>query len=233
MSANKVVGANRRRKPRVGWIVILAVAVVLIVGAIAAAVILQQRGGREALGDADSASTAPAGASGAGAGAKGCMAGPGITATQLEEIRAAKDLTPTGAVEFLGAFSQFMSAGDPNYRTGVERVVQEMTDGNVRGLYAAATSATGPSLPHTSSIDLSQAYYRVVSASTEAVVVDMASIQVENGERVSAGNGQYYFGGGRYTLTPSSAGWVVTAATGDGVSVEDIRSTGYRFEGGC
>lgn len=227
------MAGNARRKPRAGWIVIVGIAVVLIVGAIAAAVILQQRGGGQALGDADSPSTAPAAASGAGAGAKGCMAGPGITATQLEQIRAAKDLTPTGAVEFLGAFSQFVNAGDPNYRTGIERVVQEMTDGNARGLFASVNSSTGPDGANTRSTDLSQAYYRVVSADSNSVVIDLASIQVKNGERVAAGNGQYAFGGGRYTLSPSDAGWVLTAATGDGVSVDDIRSTGYRFEGGC
>lgn len=224
---------NGRRKPRVGWIVIAGIAVVLIIGAIAAAIILQQRGGGQALGTADSPSTAPVPASGAGAGAKGCMAGPGITATQLEQIRAAKDLTPTGAVEFLGAFKQFLAAGDPNYRTGVERVVQEMSSGDARALFSVASSSTGPALPHTHSTDLSQAYYRVVSADASSVVVDMMSIQIQDGERVSDGNGQYYFGGGRFTLAPSNTGWVITALGGKDLTIDDIRSTGYRFEGGC
>lgn len=219
----------RKRRPRLGWIVLLGIAVALIIGAIAAALILQRQGGAA---PASPTPSATAGDSGGGAGANGCLAGPGITAEQLEEIRAGKDLTPTGAVEFLGAFRQFTSAGDPNYRAGIEGIVREMTADSAKKVFGVASSSTAPSAGKNHATDLSQAYYRVVSADTKSVVVDIFSIEVENGAPVAESEGQYYYGGGSFTLIPSDAGWVITDAT-DSTTLDEVRSTGYRFEGGC
>ncbi|CAD6016044.1 hypothetical protein [Agreia sp. COWG] len=222
----------RKRRPRLGWIVLLSVAGALIVGAIATALVLQLQGGKTDAAPASATPSAAAGSDGGGAGANGCLAGPGITAEQLEQIRAKKDLTPTGAVEFLGAFTQFINAGDPNYRAGVERVVQDMTTGAAEGLFTNVSSVSGPAGGDNYNVDLSQGYYRVVTADPSKVVVDIMALSVRNGTPVSTGDGKLAIGGGEFTLIPSDTGWLVSAGSAD-VTFDQVRSTGYRFEDGC
>lgn len=221
---------SRPRKVRVGWVVIGGIVAVLIIGSIAATVVLRSGAGTAVTRPTP---TPAASVSGGSTGANGCLAGPGITATQLEQVRARKDFTPTGAVEFLGAFTQFFSAGDPNYRVGIERVTAEMTAGNVQLALSSLKSSGSPDGGNTHASYLGQGYYHIVSATSKAVVVDLIAEQLRNGSPIPGDSGGSYYGGGSYTVEPTSAGWIVMHEAKPSQTNQELIDTGQRFEGGC
>ncbi|MWJ14252.1 hypothetical protein DOT98_15705 [Clavibacter michiganensis subsp. michiganensis] len=209
------------------------VAVVLIVGSIVATLALRSEPETAATPTPSSTSTGDASVSGIAAGANGCLAGPGITADQLRQIRAKKDFTPTGAVEFVGALVQFYSAADPAYRPGIEQVTTEMMSGDVQSEFSAVNSSIEPDDGNTHATYLGDAYYKVVAASSEEVTVDITAQQLRNGAPIPGDTQGTIFGGERYSVKPTDAGWVVTSTGTPGQTVQQMINTGQRFEGGC
>ncbi|WP_414173014.1 hypothetical protein [Clavibacter tessellarius] len=177
--------------------------------------------------------TGDASVSGAAASANGCLAGPGITAEQLKQIRATKDFTPTGAVEFVGALVQFYSAGDPNYRSGIEAVTAQMTSGDAQSQLSSITSSTGPDDGNTHASFLGEAYYNVVTATADEVTVDITAEQLRNGSPIPGDTHGTIYGGERYTVKPTADGWIVSAMGTPAQTVQQMIETGQRFEGGC
>ncbi|WP_316295676.1 hypothetical protein [Clavibacter michiganensis] len=222
-----------RRSGRIGWWTIATIATVLIVGSIIATLAL--RGGAESTAT-PTPSTSPTGeatVSGAAAGANGCLAGPGITAEQLKQIRAKKDFTPTGAVEFLGALVQFYTAADPTYRQGIEQVTAEMMTGDARAEFAPLNASTAPDDGNTHASFLGEGYYDVVAATADEVTVDITAEQLRNGSPIPGDTHGSIYGGQRYTVKPSPDGWVVSSTGTPAKSVQQMIETGQRFQGGC
>ena len=222
------MASRESRRRRFGWLLIAGVAAALIIGSIAVTLILQS-------GASPAPTPIPSRTAtyGAGSGANGCMAGPGITAAQLEQIRATMDFTPTGAVEFLGAFTQFYSAADPTYREGIEQVATEMTSGSVRDALSAAKSTDSPDAGNTHAAYLGRGYYNIVSASSKEVVVDVVAQQFRNGEPIPASDSGTVFAAQRYTVKPTPAGWLITGADKPSQTIQQLIDSGQRFRGGC
>jgi len=217
----------------VGWWTIGTIATLLIVGSIVATLAL--RGGPESVA-APTPSTTPTGdasVSDTAMGANGCLAGPGITAEQLRQIRAKKDFTPNGAVEFLGALVQFYSAGDPNYRSGIEQVTAEMTTGSAQAEFASITSSTAPDDGNMHASFLGEGYYKVVAATAQEVTVDITAEQLRNGSPIPGDTHGTIYGGERYTVTPAADGWILTSTGTPDQSVQQMIETAQRFQGGC
>ncbi len=224
---------TRKRSRRLGWWAVGTVTVVLIVGSIVATLALRSAPETAETPTPSSTSTGEASVSGTAAGANGCLAGPGITADQLRQIRAKKDFTPTGAVEFLGALDQFYSAADPNYRSGIEQITAEMTSGDAQLQLASINSSIKPDDGNTHASYLGEGYFKVVEATPSEVTVDTVSQQLRNGAPIPGDTHGTVYGGGRYTVTPTNDGWVVTALGTPGESIDQMIESGQRFEGGC
>lgn len=223
----------RQRSGRMGWWTIGTIAVVLVVGSIVATFAVRGGTGSTANPAPSTSPTGEAAVSGAAASANGCLAGPGITAEQLKQIRAKKDFTPTGAVEFVGALVQFYTAADPNYRSGIEQVTAQMTTGEAQAEFASLNSNIAPDDGNTHASFLGEGYYKVVNATAEEVTVDITAQQLRNGAPIPGDTHGTIYGGERYTVKPSTDGWLLASTGTPDASVQQMIETGQRFQGGC
>jgi len=162
--------------------------------------------------------------------ANGCPVGTDVTAEEVLNVQATRDLTPVGAVEFLAVLLQFAEAADPYVLDGYETVVDSTTRGSMHEL-AMSVPRSQPAYEDGKNHRKSFAGggYYIESASEEEVVVSIFGYVTSDGDGAS---GQNVVGSGSYTLVPSDAGWVVESAT-DTRSPEDIAAIGTAFQGGC
>lgn len=156
----------------------------------------------------------------------GCVAGelPGVDA--ILDLQDEKKFTPNGAVEFLGAYQQFLLVSPFRPTSDYEAVLSEAATPDVaeRFLNGLDRSSTPPPAAHAS---LSSGFYYVDSVSEASVTVSTIVGMVPAGSSVAT-----MAMSGTYTLTATPEGWVVSAESG-GRPAESTRAAGSRFQGGC
>ncbi|QZQ53760.1 hypothetical protein KZI27_01035 (plasmid) [Curtobacterium sp. TC1] len=163
----------------------------------------------------------------------GCVAGAGITGEDLLQLRRTKDFTVEGAAEFLGGFLQVTSAADPEWRSGIDQVVNIATTGAAHDLLQNQIDEGTPyadAQQHTA--DLAKGAFKVVDLTTHTVTIDIAAPTTTDG-KADVRNGQTNYTGGQFTLTATAGGWVVSGASGDGDWRQNATQTGTTFTEGC
>jgi hypothetical protein len=166
--------------------------------------------------------------------ASGCLIGNPPSTPAFTELRASKDFTPAGAVEFLGAFFQLISYSSPNYPAGALDAGIAASAGEMQThlveLQKSGLNAFGDDSLH--AITLNGARYQVIEATTEQVRVAMFDWKIKDGVLATDESGMNIQGGGTYTVAPTDAGWQVTAI--DNVDdIDALNSVGSEFVGGC
>lgn len=163
----------------------------------------------------------------------GCVAGVGITGTDLLQLRRTKDFTVEGAAEFLGGFLQVTSAADPEWRPGIDQVVNIATTGTAHDLLKTQVAEGTPyadAQKHT--VNLAKGAFKVIDLTKHTVTIDIAAPSTTDGKTdVRAGKVNYT--GGEFTLTATDGGWVVSGASGDGDWRVNATQSGTTFTGGC
>lgn len=223
-----------RRARSLWWV--LGIVVVLVV-ATTAAVLLGQVGrtpGAPAPTAAPS-SSAPAATATSTPGtttARGCVLGTPPTAIMFNKLRAEKNFTPVGAVEFLGAYQQLSTFGDPGMAVGARDALIAASAGNVLERADALPTAGNPFGDQSShAFSLYTARYVIESATSDQVVVALTGYLLKDGQAASTDGEHGIRGGGLFTLIPTDDGWqLVDGATVDAAAIE---STGTPFSGGC
>ncbi|WIB62137.1 hypothetical protein DEJ13_17855 (plasmid) [Curtobacterium sp. MCLR17_007] len=163
----------------------------------------------------------------------GCVAGTGITGEDLLQLRRTKDFTVEGAAEFLGGFLQVTSAADPEWRSGIDQVVNIATTGTAHDLLKTQVQEGTPyadAQKHTA--DLSKGAFKVVKLTSHTVTIDIAAATTTDG-KPDVRDGKVNYTGGEFVLTATDGGWVVSGASGDGDWRVNATQSGTTFKEGC
>jgi hypothetical protein len=163
----------------------------------------------------------------------GCVAGVGITGDDLLQLRRTKDFTVEGAAEFLGGFLQVTSAADPEWRPGIDQVVNIATTGTAHDLLKTQVAEGTPyadAQKHT--VDLSKGAFKVIDLTKHTVTIDIAAPSTTDG-KTDIRDGKVNYTGGEFVLTATNGGWVVSGASGDGDWRVNATQSGTTFTGGC
>ncbi|WP_208041938.1 hypothetical protein [Leifsonia sp. TF02-11] len=150
----------------------------------------------------------------------------------FNKLRAEKNFTPVGAVEFLGAYQQLSTYSDPGMAVGARDALIAASAGNVLERATALPSVGNPFGDESShAFSLYTARYVIESAKPDQVVVALTGYLLKDGQPSSTDGQHGIRGGGLFTLTPTDDGWqLVNGATVDAAAVE---RTGSPFSGGC
>lgn len=163
----------------------------------------------------------------------GCVAGVGITGDDLLQLRRTKDFTVEGAAEFLGGFLQVTSAADPEWRPGIDQVVNIATTGTAHDLLKTQVQEGTPyadAQKHT--VDLSKGAFKVINLTKHTVTIDIAAPSTTDG-KTDIRDGKVNYTGGEFVLTATNGGWVVSGASGDGDWRVNATQSGTTFKEGC
>ena len=221
-----------RKGRRIWWVIAVVAALVV---AVAAGVLIGQSGRAPVSASPtrtpSSVSPAPTATPGAAA-ARGCLLGTPPTAVMFNKLRAEKNFTPVGAVEFLGAYQQLSTYADPGMAVGARDALIAASAGNVLDRATALPTSGNPFGDQSShAFSLYTARYVIELATPDQVVVALAGYLLKDGQAASTDGTHGVRGGGLFTLTPTGDGWqLVNGATVDAAAVE---STGTSFSGGC
>jgi hypothetical protein len=167
--------------------------------------------------------------------ASGCVAGPGITADDLLELREKKQFTPAGAAEFLGAFEQLYNAADPGPRADLRKTVDAVTSGTAHSMLAATDlSKSGYDDGQKHGVDLGGSAYLIRDSTDTTVTIAFAGLTTTNGkpDHLENSASQYQYTGGTFTLTTSAQGWVISGADPSPGWDEGLTS-GNKYKEGC
>ncbi|MFK3672473.1 hypothetical protein ACI2IX_20080 [Leifsonia aquatica] len=168
-----------------------------------------------------------------GAIARACPAGTVTTAT-VQALRAEKDFTPVGAVEFLTAFLQLTAQATPEPADGALEFSQAASTGAVLENATAALQPGGNAYGDTATHGevFVGGKYLIEDATSQRVTVSLFGLMVTGGELATNTDGNTIRAGGTYTLEPSTDGWVVTGMSA-GTPLDTVEATGVAFSGGC